>query len=64
MSWLVSLMWAAVPTWMVAGQPFPVQQARSAPWWSGRALAVSVIHFSLALFCLVLMVLALCPQGR
>lgn len=64
MSWLVRWMRAAAPTRMLAGRTLSLQRAAPAPWWSGRALVASVVHFSAALFSLVLIALVLGPQGR
>lgn len=64
MSWLVGLMLTAMSAVMVVGLPRFPHRATRAPWWRGRELLASVVHFCLALGSLVLMGLALGLQVR
>lgn len=64
MSWLLGFLLTAVSAVMVVGLPRFPQRGTRAPWWHGRELLASVVHFCLALWSLVLMGLALGPQVR
>ncbi len=56
MSWLAC--------WFLSAFSRTSRKAGSAPWWRGRALMASVLHFGLAMASLLLVGLAIAPQWR
>jgi hypothetical protein len=62
MSWLVFLLLAGVPAWMVVDLPRPSARSAGARWWRGRALLSTVLNFCLALAA-ALMAWALGPHA-
>jgi hypothetical protein len=64
MSWLASLFLAALSALMVVGLPRASRRSAHAPWWRGREMMASVVHFGLAITALVLAGLSVAPPWR